>query len=168
MILTFSLSQQLSPIQVLCIFVICEQQSGSLSTWKPYIDVLPSTYSNPLHWSACEINLLPRCIRHKANNQVQSTKDSYTCLKAELLPKLELDNPLLKGVITWAKFAWAWSSVNTRCVYMVQRRSEHLNTAEEDHYALAPFLDLLNHSANVQVCGQRFPYGSMVVYCKML
>ena len=40
------------------------------------------------------------------------------------------------------KFAWAWFTVNTRGVYFPD---------QHDNLALAPFLDMFNHSAHVQV-----------------
>lgn len=61
---------------------------------------------------------------------------------------------------------WAWCSVNTRSVFM----SHPPNTAlrGQDVYALAPFLDLLNHRPDVQVncCkhGQRHYCGFMTIY----
>lgn len=47
---------------------------------------------------------------------------------------------------------WAWCSVNTRSVFMSQPANSFL--CGQDVYALAPFLDLLNHRPDVQVnCG---------------
>ena len=40
------------------------------------------------------------------------------------------------------KFAWAWFTVNTRGVYFPD---------QHDNLALAPFLDMFNHSCHVQV-----------------
>ena len=44
-----------------------------------------------------------------------------------------------------------WNALNTRCVYMKQGSQKELSEKEEDHYALVPFLDLLNHSVTAQV-----------------
>lgn len=47
---------------------------------------------------------------------------------------------------------WAWCSVNTRSVFMSHPANSFL--CGHDVYALAPFLDLLNHRPDVQVnCG---------------
>lgn len=46
-------------------------------------------------------------------------------------------------------FRWAWCSVNTRSVFMSRPSSCFLSGP--DTYALAPFLDLLNHRPDVQV-----------------
>ena len=45
--------------------------------------------------------------------------------------------------------SWAWCSVNTRSVFMSHPSSDFL--FGQDVYALAPFLDLLNHRPDVQV-----------------
>lgn len=56
---------------------------------------------------------------------------------------------------TWAKVwpsvrsRWAWCSVNTRSVFMSHPSNDFLRG--QDVYALAPFLDLLNHRPDVQV-----------------
>uniref|UniRef100_A0A8C7XNV9 Rubisco LSMT substrate-binding domain-containing protein n=1 Tax=Oryzias sinensis TaxID=183150 RepID=A0A8C7XNV9_9TELE len=44
---------------------------------------------------------------------------------------------------------WAWCSINTRSVFMDRPSSSFLSGP--DNYALAPFLDLLNHRPDVQV-----------------
>ena len=53
--------------------------------------------------------------------------------------------------MNYSYYVWAWSTVNTRGVYMTQPMSDYISRDEEDHYALAPYLDLLNHSSEAQV-----------------
>ena len=63
------------------------------------------------------------------------------------------------GAFTLSSFKWAWTSVSTRCVYM--RPSDFTAGGSEDNcIALAPLLDLLNHSANVQVISLSLPSGN--------
>ena len=57
----------------------------------------------------------------------------------------------MTGGMNYESFAWAWSTVNTRSVFMEQPPSPFISCKEEDHYALAPLLDLLNHSTEAQV-----------------
>ncbi|XP_054569497.1 SET domain-containing protein 4 isoform X3 [Eptesicus fuscus] len=70
-----------------------------------------------------------------------------------LMSKTSLQ-PLLseaaESVFSYGAFLWAWCTVNTRAVYMTPGRRQGLS-AEPDTCALAPFLDLLNHSPAVQV-----------------
>ncbi len=51
------------------------------------------------------------------------------------------------------RFAWAWFTVNTRAVYLAvdPRDPGGQKSSAEDSLALAPYLDLLNHSAAVTV-----------------
>ncbi len=64
---------------------------------------------------------------------------------------IEVSYPEFIGVMDLQKYVWAWSAVNTRCVFLEQPASEHVCQSEADHFALAPFLDMLNHSAQAQV-----------------
>jgi len=61
------------------------------------------------------------------------------------------------AAFTLNSFKWAWTSVSTRCVYM---RTSNVTSSrtEDDCIALAPLLDLLNHSPNVQVIGSTFRF----------
>ena len=55
-------------------------------------------------------------------------------------------------ILSFKTFVWAWYVINTRSVYFKQEKSEFLSSSEEeDHLALAPFLDLLNHSTKANV-----------------
>lgn len=54
------------------------------------------------------------------------------------------------SVFSYSALLWAWCTVNTRAVYLRTRRRDCLSL-EPDTCALAPYLDLLNHSPNVQV-----------------
>ncbi|CAL8349247.1 unnamed protein product [Boreogadus saida] len=52
-------------------------------------------------------------------------------------------------VLTYDALRWAWCSVNTRSVFLSRPPNHFLSG--QDVYALAPFLDLLNHRPDVQV-----------------
>ena len=54
-------------------------------------------------------------------------------------------------LLTYRTFLWAWYVINTRSVYFERDKSKYLSEIEEDHLALAPFLDLLNHSTEANV-----------------
>jgi len=51
------------------------------------------------------------------------------------------------------RFEWAWFTVNTRAVYLAAdpRDAGGQQSSPADSLALAPYLDLLNHSAGVRV-----------------
>lgn len=139
-----------SPLLALCAFLIVEKHAGSLSKWKPYIDVLPQTYTCPVYFSDDVFNLLPAELRAKALDQREKVRELHSSSKA-FFDSLQ---PLLREpattVFSHDALRWAWCSVNTRTVYMKHPQSPHLST-ETDVYALAPYLDLLNHCPQVQV-----------------
>lgn len=139
-----------SPLLALCAFLIVEKHVGSLSKWKPYIDVLPQTYTCPVYFSDDVLSLLPAELRAKALDQRERVRDLHSSSKA-FFDSLQ---PLLREpattVFSHNALRWAWCSVNTRTVYMKHPQSPHLST-ETDVYALAPYLDLLNHCPQVQV-----------------
>lgn len=54
-------------------------------------------------------------------------------------------------ILTVDVYRWAWYVVNTRSVFYVSASSDYLRDAEPDTIALAPFLDLLNHSPHANV-----------------
>ena len=140
----------MSPVLALCAFLIAERHAGSLSKWKPYIDVLPQAYNCPAYFSDEVINLLPSGLRAKAQDQkerVWELHSSAATFFASLQPLLQ--EPVVT-VFSHDALRWAWCSVNTRTVYMRHPQSPHLST-ELDVYALAPYLDLLNHCPKVQV-----------------
>ncbi|KAJ8282268.1 hypothetical protein COCON_G00047870 [Conger conger] len=139
-----------SPVLALCAFLISERHLGPGSRWKPYIDVLPKTYTCPVYFSDDVISLLPGDLRNKALDQRGTVLELFS----SSLPFFRSLQPLFKRpveeIFTHDALRWAWCSVNTRTVYMEHLQSQFLSR-ERDVYALAPYLDLLNHSASVQV-----------------
>ncbi|XP_030333079.1 SET domain-containing protein 4 isoform X2 [Strigops habroptila] len=105
-----------SPLIALCTFLIAEKHAGEKSLWKPYLDVLPKTYTCPV------------CLEHDVPLFAENTET----------------------VFNYSALEWAWCTINTRTIYMKHSQRECFSL-EPDVYALAPYLDLLNHSPNVQV-----------------
>lgn len=52
--------------------------------------------------------------------------------------------------IEYSKFLWAWFCVNSRSVFYRSAGSEFVRE-DGNHLALAPYLDLLNHSVGAKV-----------------
>lgn len=57
------------------------------------------------------------------------------------------DNTLSKE-----RFLWAWHVVNTRCIYVENKHDPLLDNSSGDTIVVVPFVDLLNHSPDAQVC----------------
>ncbi|XP_028279906.1 SET domain-containing protein 4 isoform X2 [Parambassis ranga] len=139
----------LSPLLALCVFLVCERHRGEASDWFPYIDVLPSTYTCPAYFTDDIMAVLPASVRRRALEQrevVQELHSSNQNFFRFLQPIL---NKPTEDVLTYEALRWAWCSVNTRSVFMSQPPNNFLSG--QDNYALAPFLDLLNHRPDVQV-----------------
>ncbi|XP_078088013.1 SET domain-containing protein 4-like [Mustelus asterias] len=140
----------LSPLQALCTFLISERHFGSRSSWKPYIDVLPKTYTCPIYLAEEVINLFPSPLVKRVQQQKTAVQELYLTLQCFFSSLQPLFSQPVESVFTYDAFCWAWCSVNTRTVYMEHEQSEFLSP-EADVYALAPYLDLLNHSPSAQV-----------------
>ena len=111
--------------------------------------MLPKTYTTPGFFEEKDLESLPKTVRDEAGEHRDSIQNSFSGL-VNFLDQISQDVAYSRDIFSYDAFRWAWSAVNTRCVYMKQPPNPHLST-DEDHYALAPFLDLLNHSPHVQV-----------------
>ncbi|XP_027862595.1 SET domain-containing protein 4 isoform X3 [Xiphophorus couchianus] len=162
---------RLSPLSALCVFLVCERQRGEASDWFPYINMLPSSYACPACFSDEVIDVLPAGVRRRGLEQRGAVREMHSS-NQEFFRTLQpvLSRPT-EDVLTYEalrytntlmitkpcsvcyfsccdSFRWAWCSVNTRSVFMSRPSSCFLSGP--DTYALAPFLDLLNHCPNVQ------------------
>lgn len=61
-------------------------------------------------------------------------------------------------ILTFESFKWAWNVVNTRSVYFEVGNNKYLCDKEPNNIALAPYLDLLNHSSTADVSTLTFTY----------
>ncbi|XP_053333058.1 SET domain-containing protein 4 [Clarias gariepinus] len=139
-----------SPLIALCSFLIAEKYYGDTAEWSPYIKVLPKSYTCPVYFSSDIMDLLPPDVRRKAIIQ----KEHFEELYSSSLPFFSSLQPIftqpVEEVFSQDAVRWAWCSVNTRTVYMEHAQSDFLSR-EKDVFALAPYLDLLNHCPEVQV-----------------
>ncbi|KGL81455.1 SET domain-containing protein 4 [Tinamus guttatus] len=139
-----------SPLLALCTFLIAEKHAADKSLWKPYLDVLPKTYTCPVCMEQEVVSLLPEPLRKKAWEQRTTVHELYVSSKAFFSSLKPLFAENIETVFNYSTLEWAWCTVNTRTVYMKHTQRECFSL-EPDVYALAPYLDLLNHSPSVQV-----------------
>ncbi|XP_026210330.1 SET domain-containing protein 4 [Anabas testudineus] len=138
-----------SPLLSLCVFLVCERHWGQSSDWFPYINVLPTTYTCPAYFTENVMAVLPATLQKQALEQREAVRELHS-LNQDFFRSLQpLLNQPVDEVLTYAALRWAWCSVNTRSVFMSQPPSNFLSG--QDVYALAPFLDLLNHQPDIQV-----------------
>ncbi|XP_015737622.1 SET domain-containing protein 4 isoform X1 [Coturnix japonica] len=139
-----------SPLIALCTFLIAEKHAGEKSLWKPYLDVLPKTYTCPVCLEQDVVQLLPEPLRKQAQKQRTTVHELYTSSKAFFSSLQSLFAENTATIFNYSALEWAWCTINTRTIYMKHSQRECFSL-EPDVYALAPYLDLLNHSPNVQV-----------------
>lgn len=139
-----------SPLLALCTFLVSERHAGNRSLWKSYLDILPKSYTCPVCLEPEVVALLPGPLKAKAEEQRAWVQDLFTSSRGFFSTLQPLFAESVHSVFNYHAFLWAWCTVNTRAVYLRSRRQECLS-AEPDTCALAPFLDLLNHSPHVQV-----------------
>lgn len=137
-----------SPQQLLTLFLLVEKRKAHLSAWWPYLATLPATYTTALYMEGHDLDLLPPCARAQAGES--KARFESACLKMRSFLKTFYENSQPIENIT--DIRWAWSTVNTRSVYMLNQPHPCVNLEpSESHMALAPFLDMLNHSDSAQI-----------------
>ncbi|CAL7943277.1 unnamed protein product [Xylocopa violacea] len=153
----FSKTEHYSAQCVLSVFVLYESHLGTVSKWYNYISSLPKYLTNPDFCTQKEKNLLPAFIRdymyefHKLQNEFQLLIRSVNNLSLHGKDYCPHCNLHLKKIITFEKYKWAYYIVNTRAVYIDEIQVEKsqnipVNIKHQNNLALAPFLDLFNHS----------------------
>nr|XP_013036867.2 SET domain-containing protein 4 isoform X1 [Anser cygnoides]XP_047927370.1 SET domain-containing protein 4 isoform X1 [Anser cygnoides]XP_047927371.1 SET domain-containing protein 4 isoform X1 [Anser cygnoides]XP_047927372.1 SET domain-containing protein 4 isoform X1 [Anser cygnoides]XP_047927373.1 SET domain-containing protein 4 isoform X1 [Anser cygnoides] len=139
-----------SPLIALCTFLVAEKHAGEKSLWKPYLDVLPKSYTCAVCLEQDVVSLLPEPLKNKAEEQRTMVHELHASSKAFFSSLQSLFAENTGTIFNYSALEWAWCTINTRTIYMKHSQRECFSL-EPDVYALAPYLDLLNHSPNVQV-----------------
>lgn len=140
----------LSPLLALCTFLVAEKHAGDRSPWKPYLEVLPKAYTCPVCLEPEVVELLPGPLKAQAREQRARVQGLFAASRGFFSSLQPLFSEAVERIFSYGAFLWAWATVNTRAVYLARGRRRCLS-AEPDTCALAPYLDLLNHSPAVQV-----------------
>ncbi|XP_037638983.1 SET domain-containing protein 4 isoform X1 [Sebastes umbrosus] len=140
---------RLSPLLALCVFLVCERHRGEASDWFPYIDVLPTAYTCPAYFTDDIVAVLPAGLQRQALEQREAVREIHSSNQNFFRSLQPVLSRPVDEVLTYEALRWAWCSVNTRTVFMSHPSNNFLSG--QDDYALAPFLDLLNHRPDVQV-----------------
>lgn len=122
---------------LIAVFLLEELSKGSNSFWYPYLKTLPESYTVPFFCGSIHSVLLPKYVLDKCLKQQDIVKSAYDKVRAVF--NLEID---------FGRFAWAWFTVNTRAVYFNNGDGDR---SSDNNLALAPFLDMFNHSGDVTV-----------------
>lgn len=144
---------------VLAVFLLYQRHLGSLSDWKIYIDSLPASYTVPDYCNTMEKKKLPDFLAEELDRRSRNVVNQYRVI-VQSISELDEDKnrcnhcgKVFKDIVTFRGFEWAFYTVNTRAVYVDNSKStnELINIKNWDNLALAPFLDLFNHSYDAEV-----------------
>ncbi|KAF9699224.1 hypothetical protein EKO04_003322 [Ascochyta lentis] len=82
-------SEPLDPWESLILIMVYEHLQGEASRWKPYLDVLPTTFDTPMFWSEAELRELNATVltQEKIGKQASDEK-----LRSRIVPVV-LQNP---------------------------------------------------------------------------
>ncbi|XP_059488092.1 SET domain-containing protein 4 [Neocloeon triangulifer] len=136
-----SCSSSLFPIaqQILATFLLLEQRKEE-SEWRLYLQSIPKSFTTP-HF-ATDLNKLPDYLSDKVKSEILRVKSSLDWANQEL-QRCKIEKFL------WPEYRWAWFAVNTRAVFVKPSEDDKI-CRDKDNIALAPYLDLLNHSPNIR------------------
>lgn len=100
----------------------------------------------PAYFKQKEIDLLPLKLKVKIERVIEKLQGHYRniCMFFE---KTIFHN---KPIVVYEEFLWAWYSVNSRSVFYKDDLCSYFED-DSNNIALAPYLDLLNHSCSANV-----------------
>ena len=132
---------------LLSLYLLYQSDKGESSKWLAYLRSLPDSFTNPYFCKKSELYFLPESILEKIVEQNE-------VIKKDFIELTKLIRPEFKENFTLEAFKWAFFVCNSRSVYLngkcLEPLVDHLNFKEllsdSPDMALAPLLDLLNHS----------------------
>lgn len=130
----------LTSFQMIAMYIVLEKKRGVESWWFPFLESLPpgtDFETSPLTWKlkGKSIKSFPKSTQRHTQKMHTRFITDYNVITAFL--------KRLGSAIPQDEFLWSWFCVNSRCLYMEIPES-HTN---EDNFTMAPFVDLINHSA---------------------
>lgn len=142
--------------EALIVFLIHEKYiNNKTSPWFEYISTLPESFNTCVECTENEINLLPDNLQSYILDIRLKHSKSFKNLQHAL------KNTEFNDFLTFEIFNWCFWTVNTRAVYVDPKQIQALPQDEitpfyketnflidEPNMALAPFLDLFNHSVD--------------------
>lgn len=140
--------------QVLSAFLVYQKHLGLDSHWLPYLNILPNQYSSPVFCSEEVISAFPETTANKIYRMKAKIDELYLSLVEAMADKLcdHCDKPYC-NIFSFEKFQWAWFTVNSRSVFLSPSVNDpcDINLIDSNSLALAPFLDMINHTDSAKV-----------------
>ncbi|XP_036338012.1 SET domain-containing protein 4 [Rhagoletis pomonella] len=163
----FNKEQKVPYQSLLALYILHEKHLEGASHINAYINSIPKQFSNTYFCPIAELQRLPEEILEKTVEQNRVIRESYACLKS-LFNSTQCSycrQPYFEEIYTLDAFKWAYFAVNTRSVYVFSRQFKPDKCffqpllSDEPNMALAPFLDLFNHSVDVSTSADLLPTG---------
>lgn len=155
------LKYQISSQTILAFYILYQKHIGVRSKWLPYLNSIPEYFTNPFFCSKDELYNLPGSILEKCVSQNEIVKSNFLKIKSVFNDKICIccSLPYFDEIFNLDNFKWAFFAVNSRSVFIDTKilkttlKSDLFLSVlnDEPNMALAPFLDLLNHSNNADI-----------------
>ncbi|XP_055847052.1 SET domain-containing protein 4 [Episyrphus balteatus] len=161
--------------QSLLTLYILMQKHATDSPFELYIKSIPSKFSTPYFCSSNELYFLPEIVLQQSVEQNKKIRESYKALQDAFGDKTCPCCGLayFKEVFKPEDFKWAYFAVNSRSVFVNNYEIQPLVKStpwcknilsDKPEMALAPFLDLFNHSDTASTEPQIEKEGNQSVY----
>ncbi|KAH8395123.1 hypothetical protein KR215_010851 [Drosophila sulfurigaster] len=142
-------------------------ETSQQSTLGAYLDTLPRSYTMPYFCAMSELQCLPEALLERTVGQNRQIREYYQIIKTLVgTQNCECCGQLYcQDIWTLAEYKRAYFAVNSRSVYLNPRQLKparcHFQSllSGDTNMALAPFLDLFNHSDSVQTTAELSPNG---------
>lgn len=145
----------LSAKNLLYVFILHEKYREKGSFWYPYISTLPRYFNTSAYFNEKEICVLPLSLQQEFMCHILTVQETYKELKEFFATHVSALDKEFVEFFTFEEFRWVWCVVNTRSVYKPDitntDKAEMAAPQTDDSYALAPILDLLNHTDMAEV-----------------
>ncbi|KAJ2610492.1 hypothetical protein H4S08_003587 [Coemansia sp. RSA 1365] len=169
-------NRALSEHQALAYWIYSESCLSDRSAWSSYIRSLPRNFESvplyvlsgerPSNKLSCAADVPRWVARHLPHSVLQRVvKQQRDLFRDWTQTRTILSNIVGPQLTDWRQYVWAWLVVGTRCIHLGSpkslTRSQQLEglldssilkpISCQDSIALAPVLDLLNHSHSAEV-----------------
>lgn len=132
---------------LMAFYIMHHKILDQMSLHKEYIKSLPCNFSTPYFCPTPELKCLPDAVLEHTVQQNRKIKENYQRLKAIFNADHEFETKYPLQLFKWSYFV-----VNSRSVYVLGKQLKPQNSfftailSDDCNLALAPFLDLFNHS----------------------
>jgi len=127
-----------SPDVILAIRLLYEKHSAKNSPWKPWIDLLPHSYTSTLFWSARDLDLLAAGnLYHMTKRHKQQIESEYVTVLRQTLAK-RFPQTFKPSIYTEDEWMWAMGTIYSRA-------TEGVVDGGEQRF-IVPMMDMANHS----------------------